>query len=312
MCRVWACVLCVALAVGWSESVVQGAENQIKNGEFDEGINSWSRYAAWQTGGFTLSLVQDAGMSGDNALLIDVTNSAAVTAIGISQGGLRIDPGVTYPIGFTAMAEQDREMVVLLQATISGTYPTYLTQTVKLTTQPEKFVVQYTHSGSAIGDEAGEILTLYLMLKGTYWPMNGNDLNKKVWIDRVYFGAEPAPPRRDLATKPDPANGATDVPRDLTLSWTAGAFAATHDVHFGTSSADVNAASRANPLDVLASRGQADSSYDPAGQLEFGRTYYWRVDEVNAPPDSTIAKGKLWSFTAEPFVYPVRNIIATA
>ena len=310
MCRVWVSVLCAALVVGLSASLVQGAQNQIKNSEFDDGLTSWLRYGA--AGGYVLSVVQDAGLSGDNALMIDVTNATGVTAIGVAQAGLRIDPGVTYPIGFTAMAEQDREMVVLLQASVSGTWPTYLTQTVKLTTQPEKFVIEYTHSGSIIGDEPGETLTLYLMLKGAWWTIGGSDLNKKVWIDRVYFGAEPAPPRRDLATKPDPANGATDVSRDVVLSWTAGAFAETHDVYFGTSVADVNAAGRTNPLNVQAAQGQDANSYDPPGRLKFGRTYYWRVDEVNAPPDSTIAKGKVWSFTAEPSIYAVRNIVATA
>ncbi len=309
MGRVWACVLCGVLAVGLSGPIVRGAENQIKNGEFDNGLTSWGRYG---TAGYTLNVVQDAGLSGDNALMIDVTDSAGTTAIGTSQSGLRIDPGVTYPIGFTARAEEPREMVVLLQASVSGTWPTYVTQTIQLTKEAQTFNIDYTHSGSIIGDEATETLTLYLMLKGAWWTMKGSDLNKEVWIDRVYFGAVPAPPRRDLATKPVPANGATDVPRDVVLSWTAGAFAATHDVYFGTSLTDVNTASRTSPLNVLVSRGQTESSYDSPARLEFSRTYYWRVDEVNAPPDSTIVKGKVWSFMTEPFVYQVRNITATA
>jgi hypothetical protein len=312
MCRVWAYLLCGILALGLSESVVPGAENQIQNGEFDEGTTSWARYGA---SGYTLSVVQDAGLSGDNALMIDVTDAAGTTAIGASQSGLRIEPGVTYPIGFTAKAEQPRDMVVLLQAEIRGattTWPTYLTQTVQLTTEPQTFNIEYTHSGETIGDDATEILTLYLMLKGTWWPMTGDDQNKRVWIDRVYFGAVPPPPRRDRATKPSPANGAQDVPRGTVLSWTAGAFADTQDVYLGTSATDVNTASRTSPLNVLAGQGQAESAYDPAGALEFGRTYFWRVDEVNAPPDSTITKGNVWSFTVEPYVYPIQNIIATA
>lgn len=36
------------------------------------------------------------------------------------------------------------------------------------------------------------------------------------------------------------------------------------------------------------------NSYDP-GLLESGKTFYWRVDEVNTPPDSTIFKGAVWS-----------------
>lgn len=296
-------------AFGMFLPVARGAENQIKNAEFDDGLNSWIRYG---TSGYTLNVVQEAGLSGDNALMIDVTNSAGTTSVGTAQSGLKIEPGVIYPIGLTARAEQDREMVILLQGTINGTYPTYLTKTIQLTTQAQTFTLEYTHSGSAIGDDPGEALTLYLMLKGPWWTIEGSDQNKRVWIDRVYFGAVPAPPRRDLATKPSPANGAKDVARDVVLGWTAGTFASTHDVYFGTSAADVGAASRASPLGVLASQDQAEATYDPPGRLEFGRTYFWRVDEVNAPPDSTIAVGKVWSFTVEPSVYVMANIRATA
>jgi hypothetical protein len=56
------------------------------------------------------------------------------------------------------------------------------------------------------------------------------------------------------ATFPDPADKAPDVFRDTLLTWGAGAFAATHDVYFGTTLADVEGASRANPGTVLVSR----------------------------------------------------------
>ncbi len=115
-----------------------------------------------------------------------------------------------------------------------------------------------------------------------------------------------------LAQEPKPADQSIDIPRDVALSWGAGEFAATHDVYFGTSFDDVNAASRANPMDVLVAQGQTATSYDPPGVLDFGSTYYWRVDEVNAPPTNTIFKGEIWSFTVEPFSYPIQNIIATS
>ncbi|MBN1505635.1 MAG: discoidin domain-containing protein [Sedimentisphaerales bacterium] len=114
------------------------------------------------------------------------------------------------------------------------------------------------------------------------------------------------------ATMPSPADKATDVRPDVALTWTSGEYAATHDVYFGLDSADVAGATRTSPLGVLASRGQDANTYAPTDTLEFGRTYYWRVDEVNAPPDTTIDKGPVWSFTAEPFVYPVKNIVASA
>ena len=115
-----------------------------------------------------------------------------------------------------------------------------------------------------------------------------------------------------IASEPSPESEQTDVPRDVVLGWVAGEFAATHDVYFGTSFDDVNNAGRSNALGVLASQGQAGTSFDPEGLFEFGLTYYWRVDEVNAAPDNAIYKGDVWSFTVEPIAYPIENIIASS
>jgi len=115
----------------------------------------------------------------------------------------------------------------------------------------------------------------------------------------------------ELAIDPVPAHQATDVPRDAALAWTPGEFAATHDVYLGTSFDDVNSADRANPQGVLLSQGQTATTAD-TGRLEFGQTYYWRVDEVNSAPDNTIFRGDIWSFTTELLAYPIENVTATA
>jgi len=107
------------------------------------------------------------------------------------------------------------------------------------------------------------------------------------------------------ATNPIPATESDDIPRDIILGWKPGASAARHNVYLGTDWADVNDAtiSTAQDLDV--------NSFDP-GRLDFGQTYYWRVDEVNSAPDFTVFKGDVWSFTVEPFAYPIEGIIATS
>jgi F5/8 type C domain-containing protein len=115
-----------------------------------------------------------------------------------------------------------------------------------------------------------------------------------------------------LALPLNPDDGVDDVSPDTVLEWASGRTAATHDVYFGTSFEDVNAATRANPLDVLVSESQSANTYDPDGLLEFGTVYYWRIDEVNSAPDFTIFKGATWSFTAEPLAYPIENIVATS
>ncbi len=115
-----------------------------------------------------------------------------------------------------------------------------------------------------------------------------------------------------VAGSPVPADKATDVARDAVLSWIGSEMAATHDVYFGTTLADVNTASRTDVKGVLASKGQADTTFDPRGSLAYGQAYYWRIDEVNAPPSSAIFKGDVWSFTAEPYGYPVKPVKVTS
>jgi len=115
----------------------------------------------------------------------------------------------------------------------------------------------------------------------------------------------------DTAVDPVPAHEATDVPREVVLGWIADDAAVAHDVYFGSVFDDVNDADRADPRGVLLSQGQTGTTFD-LGLLEFGQTCYWRIDEVNAPPNSVIFKGDIWSFTTEPLGYPIEGIIATS
>jgi Concanavalin A-like lectin/glucanases superfamily/F5/8 type C domain len=133
-----------------------------------------------------------------------------------------------------------------------------------------------------------------------------NFLTAEEIVDVMLDGAGP-----EVADDPVPENEAIDVSRDVTLGWSAGEFADTHDVYLGMVFDDVNDASRTDPMDVLVSQGQSDLAYDP-GRLEFGQTYYWRVDEVNAAPDNTIFKGEVWSFATEPLAYPIEGVVATS
>ncbi|MCH8192584.1 MAG: hypothetical protein IIA65_01035 [Planctomycetes bacterium] len=114
-----------------------------------------------------------------------------------------------------------------------------------------------------------------------------------------------------IASNPGPAPGEADVSRDVTLGWKPGEFANTHNIYIGISLDDVNDASVADPMGVLAGQGQGDSSLDP-GRLAFGQSYFWRVDEVNGTPDFTVYMGEIWNFTVEPFSIPITGITATA
>ena len=137
------------------------------------------------------------------------------------------------------------------------------------------------------------------------------------WVDGVrFYEGDYVPSSVEIkrtAKNPVPEDGAVDVHRDTTLSWTPGPFAVRHNLYLGTDFDDVNNADAGSP-DMLVVQGLAETTYDPPGLLDFGQDYYWRVDEVNAPPDSDVFKGDVWSFTTEPFAYPIpgTNIQATA
>ena len=119
---------------------------------------------------------------------------------------------------------------------------------------------------------------------------------------QVAMRGQPGPARG-----PIPADTATNVPRDVVLSWTPGEYAAPingHRVYFSENFDDVN--------DGIGGIEQSVNSYVPAFRLDFDTTYYWRVDEVNSPPDYTVYEGSVWSFTTERMAYPIENVNATA
>ncbi len=70
-----------------------------------------------------------------------------------------------------------------------------------------------------------------------------------IHIDNVVIGTYIA----GKALNPNPGDTTTDIPRDVTLGWTFGAYAQTSDVYLGTSLADVNSADATKPQ--LVSKG---------------------------------------------------------
>jgi len=126
----------------------------------------------------------------------------------------------------------------------------------------------------------------------------------RIYIDEIYWDGDQGLGKPTKARNSIPADEESDVPRDVIMGWTPAPFAATHNVYFGTSFDDV--------YNGIGGITQSAGSYTPPQRLDFDTTYYWRVDEVDAPPDSTVYRGSLWSFTTEPFAYPIENITATA
>ncbi len=119
-------------------------------------------------------------------------------------------------------------------------------------------------------------------------------------VGEVFLEGLFTPPPHAIAI--DPVNGQTEVPRDVVLSWRAGFYAEKHDVYFGTDFNDVNQASKDDPLDVLESEDQEESTFDPRGVLDFGQIYYLRIDELSDSHPDSPWRGNVWSFTVANYI----------
>ena len=100
-------------------------------------------------------------------------------------------------------------------------------------------------------------------------------------------------------TGPNPADGAVDVSPTKTLTWVAGAVAASHDVYFGTDADAVKNATKSSP-EYKGPKALGEESYSP-GKLSLATTYYWRIDEVNDASTDSPWAGNVWSFTTGDF-----------
>jgi len=92
------------------------------------------------------------------------------------------------------------------------------------------------------------------------------------------------PPEK--AYNPDPPDGAQFIAPNVTLSWTAGFGAVSHNVYFSVSNQAV--------IDGTAPVTHVTEAHYGPLSLDLGTTYYWRVDEFDG---SATHKGDVWSFT---------------
>ena len=104
------------------------------------------------------------------------------------------------------------------------------------------------------------------------------------------------------ATEPEPADGTAVIlspGEPLELYWTQGRKASKHDVYFSDNFQDVNDGTEdafLGNLDLFPVVGAPDSDY--SNDLIPGKTYYWRIDEVDK--SGTKYEGNVWSFWTKP------------
>jgi hypothetical protein len=121
---------------------------------------------------------------------------------------------------------------------------------------------------------------------------------------RIYNRALSAADVRKLAARPNayspiPVKDTIHEDTWISLSWSSGGDAASHDVYFGENFADVSAGAegvfRGNQASTFFVVGFPGFPY-PDGLVP-GTTYYWRVDEVNDTEPNSPWEGEVWSFS---------------
>jgi hypothetical protein len=104
------------------------------------------------------------------------------------------------------------------------------------------------------------------------------------------------------ALGPVPKDGALLEDTWVSMSWSSGDYAASHDVYIGDNFDDVNTGAegtfQGNQTDTFFVVGFPGFPF-PDGLVP-GTTYYWRIDEVNDTEPNSPWKGKIWSFSIPP------------
>ena len=118
---------------------------------------------------------------------------------------------------------------------------------------------------------------------------SGSSITNTLPPQSVTLYVVPAAKVAGRASNPSPAQGATDIAVDASLSWIPGTNATSHLVFFGATS---NAVANATTNSPEFKGNLAGCSYTP-GTLACGARFYWRVDEM-AGADSTT--GSVWTF----------------
>jgi len=115
-----------------------------------------------------------------------------------------------------------------------------------------------------------------------YWRVD-EDTGSTTWEGAIWRFAT----NDGNAVEPYPGDGWRGVPTDVNLSWLPGCDTDSHNVYLGTDEPNVAAGTSGT-----FQGNQTETSYDPGG-LVANTTYYWRIEEVRAGPNSP---GEVWSF----------------
>jgi hypothetical protein len=275
------CMPSVLYPVGNAQPDGSRAEKWLDGGNMFINVGDWFGYITYEGG--ARSGTENQGPGAANILDLDaaIISGAAQGTMNVTQAGQEYLPSLNAvaaerPVSLNAVVAPWEVAEVFGQNTAG----TYADPVVIHNTETDGYVAFINQAVTWINDRG---LTCAEFINN--------------WVvDVIGFGPNP------YARHPNPKDGAMYADTWITMSWDPGAFAVSHDFYMGDNFDDVNNATRDSEL----FRGNLPlrSTYAAAGFTGFpypdglvpGTTYYWRIDEVNAPPDETVYKGPVWSF----------------
>jgi RHS repeat-associated protein len=144
-----------------------------ENGEFNAGLSGWT-LDDFTENPASMSVVSDAGMSGNHALKVDLIepNVENWKIQLIHHLNFRLESDKTYRVNFKAKSAGSREMVVSLFGNVN--FYNYAYETVALTTSPQSYSFEYTCNESLAATEPSFSLKFYLA-----------EASNDVWLDDV-------------------------------------------------------------------------------------------------------------------------------
>ncbi len=294
------CLICFVSVLSIALVSIADAQNQISNWEFDEPlvVGTEGDWWMWEDINFTgLSVVQDAALSGDNAMHVAIPDGAS-GSLQVYHSYLKLEQGVTYTISFMARADAPRTISVVLMGRTLYNWSWFWNQSgVELTTEPQTYTFEYLHTGATVGGTGN-------FNDDIDWCFDHGGSDVDTYFDHIWLGEgpPPLPIAPDSAHDPSPADEAVYTDTWATLSWIPGESAVSHDVYLGESFDDVNDGTG----DTF--QGNQELAFLVVGFVGFpypdglvpGTTYYWRVDEINDADPNSPWKGMVWSFMVPP------------
>jgi len=156
-------------------------------------------------------------------------------------------------------------------------------------------------SGSAPLNSWKQVSVVYTATAADDGNKIGIKMRGDAWVTFDDVSLSYGPPK---TRNPDPADGSMIEDTWVSLAWSSGDRAVSHDVYVGDDFDEVNDATVAEPV----FRGSQTATTYVMGFPGFafpdglvpGTTYYWRIDAVNDSEPNSPWRGNVWSFSIPP------------